>query len=81
MSRIFKKKRICKNAFAEYFVCHNAKENGAHETSRAPFVRQLKSQALWASAPSTQQNRKVFATDVLVLAEIGSSIRAPLTQH
>ena len=80
MSRIFKKKkRICKNAFAKEFICHNAKKNGAHEISRAPFVQQIKSQALWASAPSTQQNRKVFATDVLVLAEIGSSIRAPLT--
>jgi hypothetical protein len=67
MSRIFKKKkRMCGNALAEDFVCHNAK-NVAHETSCAPFVRKIKSQALWASAPTTQQNRKVLATDVSVL--------------
>jgi|GEM_PF-6522926 len=64
---------IKKNAFAEDFICHNAKKNGAHEISRAPFVNQIESQALWAKSPSGEHYREILTVDTSVVVQVSSS--------
>ena len=72
MSRIFKKNAFAKTHLQKIIFAIMQK-NGAHEISRAPFVNQIESQALWAKSPSGEHYREILTVDTSVVVQVSSS--------